>query len=118
MDSKIKLLDSPGIVFATGNDSSTSLRNAVRIGSLNDPITPANAILQRVTKQQMMDMYDIVSYDTPEEFYSLKAKRSGKFKKGGVPNMIAAARGLLEDWNKYVCHKSNKITVTIFSSMR
>ncbi|CAH0554574.1 unnamed protein product [Brassicogethes aeneus] len=99
LDSKIKLLDSPGIVFAAGSDSSASLRNAVRISQLADPITPANAILQRVNKQQMMEMYDIHEYSTPEEFYSLKAARTGRFKKGGVPNSIAAARGLLEDWN-------------------
>ncbi|XP_056634634.1 guanine nucleotide-binding protein-like 3 homolog [Diorhabda sublineata] len=99
LDSKIKLLDSPGIVFTSGNDSSASLRNAVRISALTDPITPANAILQRVTKQQMMEMYDITEYSTPEEFYSLKAARTGRFKKGGVPDAVAAARGLLEDWN-------------------
>ncbi|XP_057653289.1 guanine nucleotide-binding protein-like 3 homolog [Diorhabda carinulata] len=99
LDSKIKLLDSPGIVFTSGNDSSASLRNAVRISALTDPITPANAILQRVTKQQMMEMYDITEYSTPEEFYSLKAARTGRFKKGGVPDAVAAARSLLEDWN-------------------
>ncbi|CAG9828930.1 unnamed protein product [Diabrotica balteata] len=99
LDSKIKLLDSPGIVFASGSDSSASLRNAVRISALSDPITPANAILQRVTKQQMMEMYDVTEYSSPEEFYSLKAARTGRFKKGGVPDAVAAARGLLEDWN-------------------
>lgn len=66
LDSKIKLLDSPGIVFASGSDSTASLRNAVRISALSDPITPANAILQRVTKNQMMEMYDIAEYSTPE----------------------------------------------------
>ncbi|XP_044272273.1 guanine nucleotide-binding protein-like 3 homolog [Tribolium madens] len=99
LDSKIKLLDSPGIVFAAGNDSGASLRNAVKVSSLADPITPANAILQRVTKQQMMEMYDVTEYSTPDEFYSLKAARMGRFKRGGVPDAVAAARGLLEDWN-------------------
>lgn len=32
----------------------------------------------------------------------MKAKRSGRFKKGGIPDTNAAARGLLEDWNKWV----------------
>lgn len=66
LDSKIKLLDSPGIVFASGNDNSVSLKNAVRISALSDPITPANAILQRVSKKQMMEIYDIPEYNTPE----------------------------------------------------
>lgn len=99
LDSKIKLLDSPGIVFASGNDASASLRNAVKTTVLDDPVTPANAILQRVNKRQMMEMYNIPDYNTPDEFYSLKASRSGKFKRGGVPDAIAAARGLLDDWN-------------------
>lgn len=66
LDSKIKLLDSPGIVFASGDDNSASLRNAVRVSSLSDPVTPANAILQRVSKQQLMEMYDITDFSTPE----------------------------------------------------
>ncbi|XP_017784584.1 PREDICTED: guanine nucleotide-binding protein-like 3 homolog [Nicrophorus vespilloides] len=99
LDSKIKLLDSPGIVFATGNDSSASLRNAVKVSAIADPITPANAILQRVNKKQMMEMYDIVDYTSPDEFYNLKARSMGRFKRGGIPDMVAAARGLLEDWN-------------------
>lgn len=100
LDSKIKLLDSPGIVFASGSDSSACLRNAVKVSALEDPIVPANAILQRVTKQQMMEMYNITEYSTPEEFYSFKAARMGKFKKGGVPDSLAAARTLVEDWNR------------------
>lgn len=101
LDSKIKLLDSPGIVFASGSDSSACLRNAVKVSALEDPIVPANAILQRVTKQQMMEMYSINEYNTPDEFYGFKAARMGRFKKGGVPDKLAAARSLVEDWNRY-----------------
>lgn len=100
LDSKIKLLDSPGIVFASGSDSSACLRNAVKVSTLEDPVVPANAILQRVTKQQMMEMYGINEYNSPEEFYGLKAARMGKFKKRGVPDVLAAARSLVEDWNR------------------
>lgn len=100
LDSKIKLLDSPGIVFAAGSDSTACLRNAVKVSKLEDPIVPANAILQRVTKQQMMEMYDIVEYKTPDEFYSYKATRMGRFKKKGVPDVLAAARSLINDWNR------------------
>ena len=49
LDSKVKLLDSPGMVLASGNmtDSSVALRNAVRVDCLDDPVTPVQAILQR-----------------------------------------------------------------------
>lgn len=103
LDSKIKLLDSPGIVFANPGDnsdeSSVALKNAVKIQSLKDPYTPATAILKRVSKPQIMEMYNITEYSTPDEFFALKATRMGKFRKGGIPDTIAAARSILEDWN-------------------
>jgi nuclear GTP-binding protein len=58
LDSKIKLLDSPGIVFAssasgTHSDAVIALKNAVRTDALSDPVTPATAILHRANKQQV-----------------------------------------------------------------
>lgn len=102
LDSKIKLLDSPGIVFASQGENaedSIALKNAVKIQQLRDPHTPATAILKRVSKPQIMEMYDIPEFTTPDEFFALKATRMGKFKKGGVPNTTVAARSVLEDWN-------------------
>nr|CAD7580276.1 unnamed protein product [Timema californicum] len=103
LDSKIKLLDCPGIVFAKAgaqSDNSSALKNAVRVESLADPIAPATAILQRANKEQMMELYDLPVYSTPEEFFSLRARRMGHIKKSGVPNIASAARGLIEDWNR------------------
>ena len=105
LDSKIKLLDSPGIVFANQtpgenpDTSSVALKNAVKIQCLKDPYTPATAILKRVSKQQIMEMYSVEEFSTPDEFFALKATRMGKFKKGGIPDIVAAARSILEDWN-------------------
>lgn len=102
LDTKIKLIDSPGIVFADSNksnDSSIALKNALNITSLKDPFLPANAILQRADKKMLCKLYDIVEFSTPKEFYALKAARMGKMLKGGIPDQAAAARGLLEDWN-------------------
>ncbi|XP_035457750.2 guanine nucleotide-binding protein-like 3 homolog [Spodoptera frugiperda] len=101
LDSKIKILDSPGIVFHSGpeSDSSVALKNAVRVGSLKDPITPANAILQRANKHTLTELYSIPEFNTPQEFFAHLASRMGRFKKGGVPDQEAAARILLNDWN-------------------
>ncbi|RLU19755.1 hypothetical protein DMN91_008312 [Ooceraea biroi] len=102
LDSKIKLLDSPGIVFASSNESdetSVTLKNAVRIESLKDPFTPATTVLKRISRQQIMDLYDMQEFSTPDEFFAMKATRMGKFRKGGVPDTLAAARSILEDWN-------------------
>lgn len=103
LDSKIKLLDSPGIVFANSDansdDTSVALKNAVRIQALKDPFMPATAILKRVSRQQIMELYNIQDFSTPDEFFAMKAARMGKYKKGGVPDAATAARGIIEDWN-------------------
>lgn len=103
LDSKIKLLDSPGIVFAgsdgKSDDTSMALKNAVRIQALKDPFAPATTILQRISRQQIMDLYEMQEFSTPDEFFAMKAARMGKFRKGGVPDTLAAARSILEDWN-------------------
>lgn len=53
LDSKIMLLDSPGIVMATGDASDTTiaLRNALRVDSLEDAIGPVEVILKRTGKE-------------------------------------------------------------------
>lgn len=103
LDSKIKLLDSPGIVFAKSDeksdDTSIALKNAVKIQMINDPFTPASAILKRVSRQQIMDLYDMQEFSSPDEFFAMKAARMGKYRKGGVPDTVAAARSILDDWN-------------------
>ncbi|EFN85760.1 Guanine nucleotide-binding protein-like 3-like protein [Harpegnathos saltator] len=103
LDSKIKLLDSPGIVFANsdGNfdETSVALKNAVKIQALKDPFTPATAILKRISREQITELYDIQNFSTPDDFFPMKAARMGKFKKGGIPDALAAARSVLDDWN-------------------
>lgn len=101
LDSKIKILDSPGIVFHSGpeSDSSVALKNAVRVGALKDPVTPASAILQRANKHTLVELYSIPEFNTPQEFFAHLASRMGRFKKGGVPDQEAASRILLNDWN-------------------
>ncbi|XP_026751070.2 guanine nucleotide-binding protein-like 3 homolog [Galleria mellonella] len=101
LDSKIKILDSPGIVFHSGSegDASVALKNAIRVGSLKDPVTPATAILQRANKQTLIDLYSVPDFNKPQEFFASLASRMGRFRKGGVPDQDAAARILLNDWN-------------------
>ncbi|KMQ92228.1 guanine nucleotide-binding 3-like protein [Lasius niger] len=129
LDSKIKLLDSPGIVFANSDeksdDTSVALKNAVKIQALKDPFMPATAILKRVSRQQIMELYNMQEFSTPDEFFAMKAARMGKYRKGGVPDARAAARSILEDWNsgkiRYytvppeqpVCHISAEIVSQI-----
>lgn len=68
LDSKIKILDSPGIVFSSGSetDSTVALKNAIKVGSLRDPMTPATAILQRANKATIVDLYRVPEFNTPQ----------------------------------------------------
>ncbi|KAH8330744.1 hypothetical protein KR067_007116, partial [Drosophila pandora] len=100
LDSKIKLIDCPGIVFTSGSENSHAvLKNAQRVGDVKDPFTIAESVLKRASKDYFCTMYDISSYDTFEEFFAKKAARMGKFLKKGVPDVVAAARSVLNDWN-------------------
>jgi len=100
LDQHVKLLDCPGIVVATGSsDTQIILRNAVKVESLEDPVKPVEAILSRCNKSQVMEKYCVADYNGTMEFLSMFAKRLGKLRKGGVPDILAAAKIILQDWN-------------------
>lgn len=104
LDSKIKLIDCPGIVFAQTKNSgeqttSNILKNAQRVSDVKDPFKVAETILQRASKMYFCRLYDINEYDSAEEFFVKKAARMGKFRRGGIPDAEGAARSLLNDWN-------------------
>jgi len=123
LDSKIKLLDSPGMVLASGNmsDASVALRNAIKIETLVDPITPVIAILSRVPRQHLMQQYTLGHFEDAAEFLALLARGQGKLKRGGVPDRDAAAKTVLNDWNsgkiKYFTHPPEEVEANISSEI-
>jgi len=110
LDSKIKLLDCPGMVLAQGTttDASVALRNAIKVELLDDPVTPVVAIMARVPRSHLMLQYGVGNFSDCAEFLALLAIQMGKLKKGGVPDRELAARIVLGDWNsgkiKYCTH--------------
>lgn len=109
LDKNIRLLDSPGIVFADGDSSATALRNCVNIEELEDVLTPIQAVLEKCPQQYLMQLYSIPRFQEQDctSFLALVARNTGRLKKGGIPNIDAAARAVLHDWNsgriKYYC---------------
>merc|ERR1712137_781892 len=102
LDKKVKLLDCPGIVFASGSDKNAGdiiLRNCVKIEKIEDPIPPIDAILRKCNPVKLMVKYQISEYSNSQEFLSHIARRRGKLLKGGVPDYMDAARIVLQDWN-------------------
>lgn len=100
LDKNIKLLDSPGIVFASADsDSAAVLRNCVKIEKLADPISPIAEILKRVPTKQLMQLYKVAAFKDADQFLQLVAQVRGKLRKGGTPDMQSSARVVLQDWN-------------------
>lgn len=109
LDKNIRLIDSPGIVFADGNTTATALRNCVNVEEMIDVYTPVQGILEKCPAPYLMQLYSITKYKDNDvmSFLALVAKVTGKLKKGGLANCDAAARAVLHDWNsgkiKFYC---------------
>jgi nuclear GTP-binding protein len=109
LDKNIRLIDSPGIVFADGDSCATALRNCVNVEEMEDIYTPVQAILDRCPQSYLMQVYSIPKFQDKDcmQFLSLVARATGKLKKGGLPNTDNAGRTIIHDWNngkiKYYC---------------
>ncbi|XP_054712776.1 guanine nucleotide-binding protein-like 3 homolog [Uloborus diversus] len=108
LDKHIKIIDSPGVVFAKdGSPTTLALRNAVRVETLEDVMEPAEAIIQRANPAHLCMHYGVSEFTDSHHLLYLLSKRMGK-KRGGVPNIEDGARRLINDWNsgkiKYYTH--------------
>jgi len=100
LDKRVKLLDTPGIVFPKTGDVSDDivLRNVVKLEQVADPVSPVATILNRCNKHVILSIYKIPDYNTPNEFLIHVARKNGKLMKGGIPNIQASAKIVLRDW--------------------
>ena len=103
LDSKVKLMDCPGIIFARAGTAEEQadvlLRNCVRVEQVEDPSVPVEAILRRVPNSQLMRQYEVTSFGSALEFLTLVAVKRGMLRKGGAADQDAAGRAVLHDWN-------------------
>ncbi|OMJ29817.1 Guanine nucleotide-binding protein-like 3-like protein [Smittium culicis] len=108
LDKTIRLLDSPGVVFNFGNTGSKKseaelneicLRNIVKVELLNNPTGPAEVVINRCNSSNLASMYDVLPFSSPREFLVQLAKKYGRFRRGGIPDLDSAARIILNDWN-------------------
>jgi nuclear GTP-binding protein len=118
IDSKLKLLDSPGIVFPrTGDGSRASkkeeqarlvLLNAVPPKMIEDPVPAVTLLLKRLSRAEgmmnkLMDVYGLPPLmtsngDPTTDFLVQVARKRGRLGKGGVPNIASAATTVITDW--------------------
>ena len=119
IDNKLKILDSPGIVFpaevssATAKKSKTEARlillNALPPAQISDPVPAVSLLLSRLSESQtlyekLLSHYGIVGLgpfgkgDITSDFLIQVARKRGRLGKGGVPNINAAAMTVITDW--------------------
>mmetsp|Transcript_7990 Transcript_7990/g.16914 ORF Transcript_7990/g.16914 Transcript_7990/m.16914 type:complete len:583 (+) Transcript_7990:194-1942(+) len=114
LDKHIRLVDSPGVVFDDGDDPSSQsnsksanggaavlLRNSVDADSIEDPIPAIQELLERCSTESLMMTYGIPAFPRGDvmTFLAMVGRVKGRVLKGGVPDKLRAARGVLRDWN-------------------
>ena len=125
IDSKLTLLDSPGIVFPSTVEGSSNgfvpknkteahahlvLLNAVPPKHIEDPVPAVSLLLKRLSTtpellEKMTNVYDLPplmvdpnSGDVTTDFLVQVARKRGRLGRGGVPNIHAAAMTVVTDW--------------------
>ncbi|KAI5466699.1 P-loop containing nucleoside triphosphate hydrolase protein [Mariannaea sp. PMI_226] len=126
IDSKLTLLDSPGVVFPSSSSVQTGglvnlknateahahliLLNAVPPKQIDDPIPAVTLLLKRLSSspelmQKLTDVYDIpplmpsrADGDTTTDFLVQVARKRGRIGRGGIPNLNGAAMTIITDW--------------------
>lgn len=120
LDKKLKLIDSPGIVFpgAVKENTSTTkaeaharlvLMNAIPPKQITDPIAAVTLLLKRFSAspalmEKLLAVYDIIALaniniqQQTKDFLIEVARKRGRLGKGGVPNLESAAMAVIMDW--------------------
>ncbi|TVY42071.1 Nuclear GTP-binding protein [Lachnellula subtilissima] len=119
IDSKLKLLDSPGIVFPSSETSSSKaskveeqarlvLLNAIPPKMIEDPVPAVTLLLKRLSASEDMLSKLLAVYGLPPlittngdattDFLVQVARKRGRLGKGGVPNLASAATTVITDW--------------------
>lgn len=118
IDSKLKILDSPGIIFPSTKDGGFAskkeeearliLLNAIPPKMIKDPIPAVTLLLKRLSKSsemmpKLLEIYDLPPLltqngDPTMDFLVQVARKRGRLGKGGVPNIHSAAMMVITDW--------------------
>jgi nuclear GTP-binding protein len=128
IDSKLTLLDSPGIVFPSASTMAVGagggpkpknkteaqanlvLLNALPPKQIDDPVSAVSLLLKRMSTrpallEKLLAVYDLPalladfdSGDATKDFLVQVARKRGRLGRGGVPNVNAAAMAVITDW--------------------
>ncbi|QSL66311.1 hypothetical protein MERGE_000689 [Pneumocystis wakefieldiae] len=121
LDDKIKLIDSPGIVYPLKNTEKKKaydakvkdqarliLINAISPSNITDPIYCTSQILRKlhsnsILYEKLEKFYQLppivsINNDITTDFLVHVAKKRGRLRKGGIPDLESAAKAVINDW--------------------
>ena len=102
---KIYLIDCPGVVHGSGNESDEEkvLKGVVRVEMVEQPSDYVPAVMKRVKKEYMARTYRLLKpwdWTTTSDFLERVARQSGKLLKGGEPDLNTVGKMILNDWQR------------------
>ena len=97
---RIYLIDCPGVVYSSENDSQTDivLKGVVRAERIKDPDFFIGPILEKISPQVIEQIYKIEKFKDAEDFLVKLAMKTGKMKRKAEPDVETVARMVIYDW--------------------
>ena len=97
---RIYLIDCPGVVPPSNNDSQEDilLRGVVRVENVENPEQYIAAVLKKAKPRHIERTYDVNGYETPTEFLELLARKGGRLLRGGEADVDGVAKMVLNDF--------------------
>ena len=101
LDSTVNLIDSPGVVTGQAELDVTKnvLLNTLRVEKIENPDLPCRALYNRVHPEALMQIFNLPRFETYEQFLALIADTRIAKKSGGILDLTAACRWIVQQWN-------------------
>ncbi len=97
---KIYLFDTPGVIPA--EKAKAEVLGLIRAEKIEDPVETAKKLLEKISNcfpDEIRRVYKVEKIpDDPEELLKEIAKRLGRLKKGGEPDVEVVSRMIIKDW--------------------
>ncbi|KFG39348.1 GNL3L/Grn1 GTPase, partial [Toxoplasma gondii FOU] len=94
--------DIPRAEAAAESCSAFILRSLLPVHRLENPQEVATGVAAWCCSETLQRLYRLEGFSSPQEMLALLAHRRGKLKKGGIPDLDAAAKIFLQDWQSGV----------------
>lgn len=104
LDSDVKLIDCPGVVFSKNDDN--ILHNVIRTEDIKNPIEVFGKIVEKVGIEYITNIYQLDisllkgSEITNDRILYLLGEKTKKYKKGGIIDLDKTSRLIINDWNE------------------